>query len=179
MVALLLLPVSASGGEVVVNRLGGDIDVREAPSGATLRTLGGNIRLHRGSREVFAKTIGGDIRIDALEGSLRARTVGGEIRVRAAGVGSGRELYLRAIGGDIELIVPRNFPADFEVEIEQKRNGDRYRITSDVPLKETHSRIWTLFGGTKRLTTARGTNGRADNHVTVETVGGNVRIRYE
>jgi DUF4097 and DUF4098 domain-containing protein YvlB len=181
MLALLLLPASPVFGddEVVINKLGGDIDVREAPAGATLRTLGGDIRLRRANRDVFAKTMGGDIRIDSLEGSLRARTLGGEIRVHAVGTGSGRKLYLHSIGGDVELTVPRNFPADFEIEIDQKRHGDHYHVDSDVPLETKEWRTWSLFGGSRRIVSAKGTNGRAANHVIVETVGGNVRIRYE
>jgi len=181
MLALLLMPASpvSAAEEVVVNKLGGDIDVRDAPGGATLRTLGGDIRLRSAGSEVFAKTMGGDIRIDSLAGSLRARTLGGEIRVHAVGTGSGRELYLHSIGGDVVLIVPRNFPADFDIEIDEKRHGDHYGVDSDVPLETSQWRTWSLFGGSRRIISARGTNGRADNHVIVETVGGNVRIRYE
>ena len=181
LLALLLLPANtlAASDEVHVTRLGGDIDVDDAPHGATLRTLGGDIRIGRANHAVFAKTMGGDIRIDLLEGSLEARSLGGEIRVHAGGAGRGRELFLHTTGGDVELIVPRNFAADFAVEIDQKRYGDHYRVTSDVPLEVTEWRSWTLFGGSRRIVSAKGTNGRADNHVVVETIGGNVRIRYE
>lgn len=180
LLALLLLPApTLAAAEVHVTRLGGDIDVDSAPDGATLRTLGGDIRIGRANRDVFAKTIGGDIRITTLEGSLEARTLGGEIRVHAAGNGQGRELFLRSTGGNIELVVPRNFSADFEIEVDQKRNGQRYHVTSDVPLEKRQWRTWSLFGGRRTIVTARGTSGNGANHVIVEAVGGNVRIRYE
>lgn len=179
LLVLLLLPTRAAsaGDEVVINRLGGDIRVRDAPAGATLRTLGGDIHVSRAGGEVFAKTIGGEIEIDSLAGSLRARTLGGDISVRAVGTGKGRSLYLRSIGGSVELLLPRGFSAEFEVEVEQKRSDD-YRIHSDIPLQMDEWNNWTFFQR-HRVVSGKGKSGNGDNRVVIEATGGDVRIRYE
>ena len=72
---------ASSSGEITINKMGGGIDLADAPHGATLSTMGGDI--HVGNVASFArlKTMGGEIEIDHGAGSVDATTMGGEITI--------------------------------------------------------------------------------------------------
>src|SRR5207248_11323955 len=90
MTTLLLL------ASISIFRMGGDIDVADAPNGAALRTMGGDIHITRAAGKVIAKTMGGNIEIRSIDGSATASTMGGDIRVTVNGRGAGHDLDLRS-----------------------------------------------------------------------------------
>jgi len=161
---------------VVRYSMGGDITVTAAPDGATLRTMGGEIRVRSSGGRVIAQTMGGGIRADRVEGSIEAGTMGGQVRVEVVGNGANRMIALSTMGGDVELTLPADFGAAFDVELERDDEEDHGTIVSDFPLKISawHHRRWfrnsTLF-------TARGTVGSGANRVRIRVHGGDVRIR--
>ena len=158
-------------------RMGGEIEVADAPNGAYLRTMGGDIRVSRGAGKIVAKTMGGDIDIAQLEGSADAGTMGGDIHVTVVGSGGGHDLELHSMGGDIELIVPQDFGGDFTVELIEENDDEVHRITSDFPLQMRESTSWRLFTGRRNVTTATGRSGAASNRVHIRTYGSNIKIR--
>src|SRR5882762_344583 len=126
-VLVSVLTVAAYGASrITIMKMGGDIDVDDAPLGASLYTMGGDIRIRHASREVYAKTMGGNIEVRELDGSLDAGSMGGTIQVRVVGAGTARNIKLRSMGGDVELTVPRDLDATFNVEI---IDGHRRRHT--------------------------------------------------
>src|SRR5437762_11343810 len=132
---------------ISIFRMGGDIDVPDASAGAFLRTMGGDIRVAHGNGCIVAKTMGGNIDIQRLEGSADVGTMGGNVTVTVVGGGRGRAVQLRSMGGEIEVTLPRDFDADFTVELEQGDRKSTHRIVSDIPLEKHESTHWRLFGG--------------------------------
>jgi DUF4097 and DUF4098 domain-containing protein YvlB len=179
--ALLLLcaVAAAAGSRISINKMGDDIDVNDAPFGASLRSMGGNIRIHRANGVVVAKTMGGNIAVDELAGSrLDAGSMGGNIRVRVVGPGKGRDIDLHTMGGSVELIVPRDFDATFDVEIKHADDA-KGEIVSDIPLSQTVSSQRTWFDGKHRRIVGRKTTSTQPNHVEITTYGNRVVIRRE
>jgi DUF4097 and DUF4098 domain-containing protein YvlB len=172
---LLLVPLSASAGsEIRRFSMGGDIDIASAPHGAVLRTMGGDIRVDRANGRVVAKTMGGSIQVDRLAGSLEAGTMGGDVEVEV--LDAAGSIDVSSMGGSIEVTLPKNFAADFEVELEQDPDRPSRRIISDFPLKieESVRRRWFR---TVTVFTATGTNGAGRNRVRIHTIGGDITIR--
>src|SRR5436190_612753 len=123
-VALLFVPVLAfAGSKIVRYSMGGDIRVSDAPHGAVLRTMGGDIRVKNANGTVTAKTMGGDISVDRLQGSLDAGTMGGNVEVEVLNAGNGRDIKISSMGGRIEVTLPKDFAADFQVELEHGQLG--------------------------------------------------------
>jgi DUF4097 and DUF4098 domain-containing protein YvlB len=177
-VALLLLfipTIAAAGEKIVRNSMGGDLTVASAPGGAVLRTMGGDIRIDRAGGSVVAKTMGGNIRVGRLEGSLDAGTMGGNVEVEVLGAARDRWIRIWSMGGTIEVTLPNEFAANFDVELEQSHEGRPHRIVSDFPLqiRESTRRRW--FREVSVLS-ATGRNGAGGNRVRLSTVGADIRI---
>ena len=162
---------------VSIFRMGGDINVDDAPDGAVLRTMGGDIRVTRGSGCIVAKTMGGNIDIRQLEGSADVGSMGGDIRVNVVAAGGGHDLDVHTLGGRIEVTLPRDFDGDFAVELEEDHDSGPHRIISDFPLQIRVSTRWRLFGGSRKLYTATGRSGSAANRVKISTIGSDITIR--
>jgi|ERR1051325_6124260 DUF4097 and DUF4098 domain-containing protein YvlB len=174
---LLLIPAAASASSKIIRySMGGDIRLDDATHGAVLRTMGGDIRIERAGGTVTAKTMGGNIRVDRLEGSLDAGTMGGNVEVEVLGAAAGRDIDISSMGGSIEVTLPKDFPADFEVELEQSEDGRPSKIISDFPLniRESTKRHW--FRKVSVLT-ATGKNGTGGTRVRLWTTGADITIR--
>jgi len=172
--ALLLVSASVAEGRIVQSSMGGDLEVRNAPDGATLRTMGGDIRVGNAQGHVVAKTMGGNIHVQQLNGSLDAGTMGGNVDVD---VDRGGDIEIRSMGGHIEIALPANFSGTFDVELEQDDEGPKNEITSDFPLqiRQTEKEYWlrpdtTVLHGTGKI-------GSGANRVKISTIGGDIRIR--
>jgi DUF4097 and DUF4098 domain-containing protein YvlB len=192
---------SATGvsGEVVINKMGGGIDVANAPHGATLSTMGGGV--HVGNVAAFARiktmgggidvdhatgsvdatTMGGGITISTAEGPVRATSMGGGITVREVGTSSRqRDIHLDSKGGTIELTVPKDFPMDVKITLAYTRTDRTYHIVQHAGLDVHESSEWDHSEGTPRkYIRAGGIVGTGLNRVTIETVNGDVILNQE
>jgi DUF4097 and DUF4098 domain-containing protein YvlB len=191
---------AGNSGPLSIQKMGGDIDVGDAPRGATLSTMGGNI--HLGSVASFAnvKTMGGDISIDRASAPVDATTMGGKITIaRAAGpvkattmggditaslTGSSslrRDVELTSNGGTIVLTVPKDFPMDIRIELAYTRNAVRtFHIVSDIDLSQHTTEDWDNSQGTPRkYIRAEGRVGNRLNHVAIKTINGDVILKQE
>jgi DUF4097 and DUF4098 domain-containing protein YvlB len=174
---------SATGasGEIVINKMGGGIDVANAPHGAALSTMGGGI--HVGNVASFAriKTMGGGIDIDHATGSVDATTMGGGITVHEIGTSSQqREIHLDSKGGTIELTVPKDFAMDVKITLAYTRTDRQYHIVQHAGLDVHESGEWDKSYGTpRRYIRASGIVGSGTNRVTIETVNGDVILNQE
>lgn len=176
--ALTLLLLTASAVEarhISQTSMGGDLDVRNAPDGASLRTMGGDIRVGTAQGRVVAKTMGGNIEVEALRGSLDAGTMGGNVEV-AVVEGAGN-IEISSLGGSIDITLPATFSGTFDVELEQDEEGDDNTIVSDFPLqiRKDRKNYWLrpdtdVLYGTGRV-------GTGTHRVKITTIGGNIRIR--
>jgi DUF4097 and DUF4098 domain-containing protein YvlB len=168
-----------SGETVQISTMGGAIEIEDAPEGASLHTMGGDIKIRNAVRFVDAKTMGGDIRIDSVDGWVKATTMGGDVEVTVTG--SGGEVSLVSMSGDIVLNVPTGFGMDLDLEIAYTRNSSQnYRIETDFAFDRSETSEWDHGRGTPRKY-IRGT-GSVDggyNKVKIRTVNGNITVRYE
>lgn len=191
----------ASGaGPLHISKMGGDIDVPAAPDGAHLSTMGGSI--HVGSVGSFAKlhTMGGDISVEHANASVDASTMGGKITIKdtngsikastmagdvsAHVVGSStarRDIELSSKSGTIVLNVPKDFPMEIRVILAYTKNaGDHFRIINSLGLSQQESQEWDNSHGTPRkYIRATGRVGSGLNHVTIDTINGDVILRQE
>lgn len=168
-------------GPVRVHTMGGDIQLADAPGGANVNTMGGDIHIGRASGPVRANTMGGTIRLDAVDGGIVATTMGGDVRARMVGnpAAGERDVEIRSMGGDIELIVPAGLSMELDVELAftRDREGD-YRIISDFPLQTRTTPEWDYDRGNDPRKVIHGTGSVAGgrNKVRIRTINGNVRL---
>lgn len=191
---------SSDSGAVSIHKMGGDIDVAEAPNGANLRTMGGNIRLgnvgsyaklhtmggnitvDRAKGAVDASTMGGVIRIEDASGSVKASTMGGDISVRVVGTSTERrDIELDSKGGTMQLVVPRDFPMEVHIQLAYTRNAPRqYHIIDKLGFKQQETQEWeSSFGSQRKFIREEGVVGSGLNHVTIKTINGDVILKQE
>ena len=172
---LLFTAASADARKIVESSMGGDLEVKEAPDGASLRTMGGDVRVGTARGHVIAKTMGGNIEVERLYGSLDAGTMGGNVEVHV--VQGGGDIEISSLGGSIEITLPANFSGTFEVELEQDEDGPDNTIRSDFPLqiRETKKNNW--LRPDSDLVRGTGTVGSGTHRVKITTIGGDIRIR--
>ncbi len=190
-----------ASGTVHISKMGGDIDVEDAPGGAVLSTMGGTIRLKNVDSVARVKTMGGNVEIGTAGGPVDTTTMGGNIRVLAAGdsvhatimggnvnirlVASGakdRNIDLSTMGGEVELIVPKNFPMDIDIKLAYTKDSwhKKPSITEPFGLAHSESSDWDYsYGSPRKYIYAKGSVGTGDNHVTISGIGGNVTIVQE
>jgi DUF4097 and DUF4098 domain-containing protein YvlB len=162
---------------VQISTMGGEIEIEEAPEGASLKTMGGDIHVTDAGRFVDAKTMGGDILINSVDGWVKATTMGGDIDV--AVVGSGGDIGLTSMSGDIVLVLPGGFSAEYDLEIAFTKNSSQeYEIRSDLGLKQSVTSEWDHSKGTPRkYIRAVGTVGSGEHKVKIRTVNGDIEIK--
>lgn len=192
---------SATGasGEVIINKMGGGIDLADAPHGATLstmgggihvgnvasfakiKTMGGGVELDHATGSVDATTMGGGITINTAEGPVKATSMGGGITVREVGTSSQeRDIRLTSKGGTVELTVPKDFPMDVKITLAYTRTDRQYHIVQHAGLDVHESSEWDHSEGTPRkYIRAGGIVGTGLNRVTIETVNGDVILNQE
>jgi len=191
--------VKAESGEVNITRMGGGIDVGEAPHGATLTTMGGGIHLgsvaefakaatmgggidiDRSTGRVEATTMGGGITIGTANGPIKASTMGGDIKVREVGTSTvERDIELTSKGGTIELTVPKDFPMEVRILLESTKRDRDFQIEQHAGLEVRQTNDGDNAEGTpRRYIRAAGRVGSGLNQVTIKTINGDVILRQE
>jgi DUF4097 and DUF4098 domain-containing protein YvlB len=190
----------SDSGEMSIHKMGGGIDVKDAPHGADLSTMGGDIHLEdsgsfakvktmggvitieHAKGPVDATTMGGAISIGHADGSIKATTMGGDITARMVGTSAERrDVDLTSHGGAITLIVPKDFPMDVRITLAYTKNAPRsYAIVDHIGLDQRESPDWDAsIGSPRKYIRARGRVGSGLNHVTIETVNGDVTLKQE
>lgn len=189
-----------ANGTVHISKMGGDIEVQDAPNGADLNTMGGSIRLNNSGSFANVKTMGGNIDVHNVSGPLDATTMGGNIRVLAAAdsvhaksMGGNvsvrlvspetraRTIDITTMGGPVELVVPKGFPMDIDIEVAYTQSsGHKPVITEPFGLAHSESNDRDFgFGPARKHLYAKGRVGTGDNRVTIHGIGGDVTITQE
>lgn len=170
-------------GEVKIDSMGGDLNVKDAPEGASLQTMGGDIHVRSASNFVEATTMGGEINLDSVDGWVNASTMGGDVHVRITGDPSKgkRDVDLTSMGGDIELTVPAEMAMDFDLQIEfdPDHTTRNPKIISDFPVKTWEEENTTGHHGRGHSMILRGTgqSGNGQHKVRIKTVQGDIIIK--
>jgi DUF4097 and DUF4098 domain-containing protein YvlB len=191
---------STETGTVRIAKMGGEIDVTEAPHGADLATMGGNIHVGDVASFVKVKTMGGVIAIDHATGSVDATTMGGGITIghadgpiKASTMGGDitarlittsadrRDVELTSLGGTITLTVPKDFPMDVRIILAYTKNAPRtYEIIDHIGLDQRETPDWdNSMGSPRKYIRAQGRVGNGSNHVTIKTTNGDVILKQE
>jgi DUF4097 and DUF4098 domain-containing protein YvlB len=191
---------SAENDTVRIARMGGGIDVMDAPHGADLATMGGNIHvgdvasftkvktmggmidIDHAKGPVDATTMGGGITIGSADGPIKASTMGGDISARMVTTSADqRNVDLTSLGGTITLTVPKNFPMDVRITLAHTKNAPRsYEIIDHIGLEQHETTDWDNSMGTPRkYIRAQGRVGNGMNHVTIKTTNGDVILNQE
>jgi DUF4097 and DUF4098 domain-containing protein YvlB len=191
---------ASDSGAVHIHKMGGDIEVADAPNGASLhtmggnihvgnvasfaqlKTMGGNITVGRAQGSVDASTMGGVIHIDDTNGPIKASTMGGDLTVREIGSSAERrDIELDSKGGTIQLVVPRDFPMEVRIQLAYTRNAPRqFHIIDKLGLAQQESQDWeSSFGSARKYIREEGVVGSGLNHVTIKTINGDVILKQE
>ncbi|GJQ62812.1 MAG: hypothetical protein SCALA702_18650 [Melioribacteraceae bacterium] len=168
------------GEEVNISTMGGDIDVDDAPNGASVKTMGGDIEVNKVQKFLSAETMGGEIKVRSADAKIKCKTMGGDIYVKFDGDGNAddRDIKLTSMSGDVELLIPADFSMDIEVKIKADEDDvDDYDIINDFGLSSEIKDDDGWHGrDTKVIYAAKTVNG-GKNKVRIHTVNGNVRIK--
>ena len=187
--------VTLNSEQVDIHKMGGAIDVPDAPHGADLttmggdihlgnvasfakvKTMGGNISIDHANAAIDATTMGGSITIHHADGSIRATTMSGDITVELTGASSGhKDIDLTSNSGTILLTVPKGFPMNVRITLAYtSSSGKNFRIMDHVGLAQSRSGEWDTSHGTPRkYIFATGRVGSGLNRVTINTINGDV-----
>jgi DUF4097 and DUF4098 domain-containing protein YvlB len=175
------IEVRGVNGSLDLESVSGDIDADGEPEIADMSTVSGNVTFKGSRTAVDAETVSGRIRLEGVAGNVDASTVSGGMKIDAGAVEradfesvsgdvefrgtlvSGARLEASSHSGNVEVILPSQTAASFEIETFA---GD---IRSD-------------FGGEVRRT-SRYAPGRElyhstgnDARVSIETFSGNVYL---
>jgi len=191
---------SDDSGPVNIHKMGGGIDVNDAPRGANLetmggdihlgnvgdfakvKTMGGNVTVDHANAPVDATTMGGSITIKGATGSVQATTMAGDVEAHLVGSSSDRrDVHLSSNSGTITLIVPKDLPMDVRITLAYTKGTDeRFDIIDHVGLVRRESADWDSSQGTPRkYIYARGKVGSGQNHVEISTINGDVILKQE
>jgi DUF4097 and DUF4098 domain-containing protein YvlB len=201
--ALALTSLSAHAKEVSEFRTGGNVDLADAPDGASVTTMGGHIRLRHVERFARLTTYGGNIEIGSATGSARlttysgnidiasatgsvtATTMAGNINVRVLSDtrpdGQRNTITLTSNSGEVSLFLPQGFGATIDIELAHTVNQPKdFRIVDNLGLKQTprSGSPWDFWRGTPRnYIIASGVVGDGATHIVIHTVNGNVTVQ--
>jgi DUF4097 and DUF4098 domain-containing protein YvlB len=190
----------SESGAIHISKMGGGIDVENAPHGANLstmggdihvgdvaeyakvKTMGGSITIEHANCSVEASTMGGPINIAHVSGALKASTMGGDITARMVAASSDRrDVELTSHGGTITLTVPKDFPMDVQITLAYTKNAPRsYEIIDHIGLQQQETPDWdNSLGSPRKYIRAAGRVGSGMNHVVIKTTNGDVILKQE
>ena len=196
----LPIPTSVRASVVSVHKMGGGIDVADAPDGAELSTMGGDIHIGRVGPFAKVKTMGGDITVEHAGGSIDASTMGGKVSIGQAGgaihastmggdvtahlTGSStarRDISLSSMAGAILLTVPKDYGMDVQIKLTYTKNSEgKYRVIQHLGLSERQSTEWDTHDGTPRkYIYVTGRVGNGGNTVKIDTINGDINLKQE
>lgn len=185
-VATIAVPVSVLAyrehAAVKIMKMGGNIDVSNAPQGADLMTMGGNIEIERVNNFAKVKTMGGDIHIQQADAAVEATTMAGNIDVQITGNSDARhDIDLSSNQGNITLTVPKGFPMQVSVSLATTNNQSKaFRIIDNIGLTQQDDNTWDSSKGTPRkYLRATGRSGSGLNRVTLSTINGDVILQQK
>jgi DUF4097 and DUF4098 domain-containing protein YvlB len=184
LIVLVVVTVAAAlPNRLRITKMGGDVDVADVPDGGSIKTMGGNVHVGKVHNDISINTMGGNIDIDSADASVDAKTMGGNIEATLVkgDPGAAHSITLSSMGGEIILILPKEYPMTIDVELAYTKNQDnKYRISESLGLDESATTSWDyLHGSGRKYLYAKGKVGNGRNHVAIKTVNGDIIIKGE
>lgn len=154
-------------GNLMVKTSGGSIEVYQLEGNLDATTSGGDIELKNIEGNVKASTRGGSVFGKYLSGSIHASSSGGDIDVLIIGHGNDQEhsISLYAKSGDIELVLPANFPSSIDA-----------RVTGDYSSRAIESEFPITIILDDNQVTGSGTIGNGKHKVLLRAENGRITI---
>jgi DUF4097 and DUF4098 domain-containing protein YvlB len=188
LVAMIVATVAVPAGvmaykdraAVKIMKMGGEIDVSDAPHGVDLMTMGGDIDVKRVDEFAKAKTMGGNITIHRANAAVEATTMAGNIDVQVIGTSRGhRDIDLSSNQGNITLTVPKDFPMQVHISVATTDNQSKtFRIIDNIGLTQQADDNWDRSHGTPRkYLRATGRSGNGQNDISISTINGDVVLQ--
>ena len=185
-IATVAVPVSVLAyrehAAVKIMKMGGNIDVSDAPQGADLMTMGGDIKVERVNNFAKAKTMGGNIHIQQADATVEATTMAGNIDVQITGNSDARrDIDLSSNQGNITLTVPKGFPMQVSVSLATTNNQSKaFRIIDNIGLTQhADDNLDSSKGTPRKYLRATGRSGSGLNQVTLSTINGDVILQQK
>lgn len=183
-IMLVIVTVAAAlPDKLRITKMGGDVDVADVPDGGSIKTMGGNVHVGKVHNDISITTMGGNIDIDSADASVDAKTMGGNIEATLVKGDSGaaHSITLSSMGGEIILILPKDYPMTIDVELAYTKNQEnKHKISESLGLDQSASTNWDyLHGSARKYLYAKGKVGNGRNHVTIKTINGNIIIKGE
>ena len=176
---------STSGGNLTVENIlnnvnmrtsGGNVNAKDLTGNISLRTSGGNISLRNLNGNTSARTSGGNLNIDEVYGTADLSTSGGSIRISD----SGGKLSARTSGGSIRAELN-----EFSDDVELRTSGGNINITlprtDHFNLELRGFRVNTElrnFTGQSERNSINGRIGNGGPLLVARTSGGSVSLEY-
>ena len=150
----------------------GDIDLEDITGNLEASTSGGDIEMKhvRGSVKVW--TSGGEIKAELVRGAVDGRTSAGNITLSKIWDRQYEDhgIDVKTSAGDINLTLPEDFPANFDLQVLSPGRDPGGAILSDFPVTISASRNMSRGKGSLG-------DGRFDVHM--EASVGTIRVRQE
>ena len=123
-------------GDTQLKTLRGDIRVKFFKGNLDLFSSNGDLSLNNISGDILGWTKNGGITGEQLAGRVNIETESGDIVIQKSwdGTMSGHTIDATANAGNIFLELPRDFPANFQVEVNNPEVALHEAIISDFPL---------------------------------------------
>jgi hypothetical protein len=150
--------IEASGlaGELTLESVSGDVTASDAPKSIEAKSVSGTIKITAQSKRVVAESVSGDVDLDGPSGEVELSTVSGSVEVRGGGFEKARatavsgdirfdagivaegHLTLSSHSGRVEVTLPSDISADFQVEtfsgsIDSDFGGRSHRTSRHAP----------------------------------------------
>jgi DUF4097 and DUF4098 domain-containing protein YvlB len=169
-------------GEVQLSTLGGDIEIDEAPYGASVNTNGGNIIISMANDNVRAVTKGGNIILRNIRGNIDAQTYSGNIEAELLPLLDEKKYQrcnLVSKSGDVVLHVPESFEAYIDIKLAYTKNTTKqFKIDSDFDLDIEETPEWDFSDGTaKKYIYGKGKIGSGRHSIQIRTVNGDIHLK--
>lgn len=175
------IDIAGVRGSVAIETANGDMVVRDSPSSVTMESISGDARVTGPVQTVRINSVSGDIELPDAAGTLDVTSTSGDIDVGGSGIRSGdftstsgtirfsadirpdAVLEFTSASGTIELHVPADVAADFDIE------NITGRVRNDIGPDPRRNR----YTGGESL---RFTNGGGGARVVVRNVSGGVYL---
>lgn len=161
------LGLKTSGGDLAVTQVvgqvelitsGGNVEIEHLDGDVRLRTSGGHLTLRDIYGDIDARSSGGKLSVDGVDGSVRAKSSGGGISIVFLGDPEGE---IESSGGSVEVFVRE----DASFEVDAKSSGGNIRV--ELPFEREHERAPHRVSG--RI-------GRGGRKLRLRSSGGGIRL---
>jgi len=148
------LSVAQIVGELELFSSGGRVDVEHIDGDVRLRTSGGNLSLRDVFGDIDSRTSGGELHVDGVDGAVHAKSSGGGVSIVFLGDPEGE---IESSGGSVEVFTRE----DAAFELDAKSSGGSIRV--ELPFEREHERgphrVWGRVGGGGRKLRLRSSGG--------------------